>query len=95
VRILELGGPEDYTPANIGEAVGSVLGKSVNVAAGPLEAVVPALTSFGISEHIAGLFREMYEGVINGTVDWDGQGERQRGRTTPAEVFTPMLSSAR
>jgi uncharacterized protein YbjT (DUF2867 family) len=94
VRILELAGPEDYTPANIAEAVGSVLGKSVNVAVGPLEAVVPALTSFGISEHMAGLFREMYEGVINGTVDWDGKGERQRGRTTPAEVFTPMLSGA-
>lgn len=91
VRILELAGPEDYTPTEIANAVGYILGKNVNVGVGPLEAVVPALTSFGISEHIAGLFREMYEGLISGHVAWDGKGERKRGVTTPEDVLAPML----
>lgn len=91
VRILELAGPEDYTPTDIANAVGNILGKPVNVGVGPLEAVVPALTSFGISEHIAGLFREMYEGLISGHVAWDGKGERKRGVTTPEDVLAPML----
>ncbi len=91
VRILELAGPEDYTPTEIANAVGNILGKNVNVGVGLLEAVVPALTSFGISEHIAGLFREMYEGLISGHVAWDGKGERKRGVTTPEDVLAPML----
>ena len=42
------------------------LGHEVVVEEAPLAAVVPALTSFGISENIAGLFRDMYEGILNG-----------------------------
>ncbi|HEX2836354.1 MAG TPA: NmrA family NAD(P)-binding protein [Thermoanaerobaculia bacterium] len=90
-RILELAGPEEYSATDIANAVGSVLGKSVTVGVGPLEAVVPAYMSFGISENVASLFREMYEGLINGRVAWDQTGERKRGRTTPAEVLRPML----
>ena len=91
VRILELAGPEDYTTNEIAAIVGGILGKDVKVAEGPLDAVVPTFMSYGISEHIAGLFREMYEGLINGQVAWDGKGERHRGVTTPAEVFKGML----
>jgi uncharacterized protein YbjT (DUF2867 family) len=94
VRVLELAGPEDYTPADIASAVGSILGKEVQVAEGPLDAVVPAFMSFGISEHMAGLYREMYEGVINGRVAWDGTGERRRGTTTAREVLAGMLQGA-
>jgi uncharacterized protein YbjT (DUF2867 family) len=91
VRVLELAGPEESTPIDIASAVGSILGKDVQVAEGPLDAVVPTFTSFGISEHMAGLYREMYEGVISGRVAWDGAGERTRGTTTPREVLAGML----
>ena len=91
VRILELAGPQDYSPADIAAEVGKILGKKVNVGVGPLDAVVPAFMSFGISEHMAGLYREMYAGLISGHVKWDGKGERKRGKTTPAEVLGPML----
>ena len=43
------------------------LGKPVLVAQAPREAVVPTFTSFGISANIAGLFREMYDGIEKGT----------------------------
>lgn len=91
VRIIELAGPEDYTASDIAKSVAGVLGRDVVVGEGPLDAVVPTFTSFGVSEHVAGLFREMYEGLINGRVNWDGRGERKRGTTEPAEVLRPML----
>jgi hypothetical protein len=42
---------------------------------------------------MAGLYREMYEGLIAGRVGWDGKGERKRGTTSPREVFATMLNS--
>jgi uncharacterized protein YbjT (DUF2867 family) len=91
LRIIELAGPEEYTPAEIATTVGGIVGKEVHLAPGPLDAVVPTYTSFGVSEHVASLFREMYAGLIDGTVGWDGKGERKRGTTTPAEVLAPLL----
>ena len=91
VRILELSGPEDYTPEDIAAAISPLVGKKVQVAEAPLDAVVPTFTSFGISEHIASLYREMLEAVIDGRVAWDGTGERRRGTTTASEVFANMM----
>jgi uncharacterized protein YbjT (DUF2867 family) len=90
-RIIELAGPEDYTPVEIASAAGEVIGRDVKPAVGPLEAVVPAFTSFGISEHIASLFRDMYASINTGHLTWDGKGERKRGTTTPVEVFRKLL----
>ena len=89
-RIVELAGPKQYSAEDVASELGSVLGKPVTAAGGPLDAVVPAFMSFGISEHIAGLFREMYEGINRGHVAWDGRGERRNGVTTPADVFRGM-----
>lgn len=91
VRILELAGPEEYSPNDIAGVVGSILGREVRVAVAPLDAVVPAFTSFGVSPEVAELFREMYEGLISGRVEWDGKGERRRGTTTPEEVLRSMI----
>lgn len=91
VRVVELAGAEEVTPAEVATVVGGLLGRDVQVAEAPLDAVVPTFTSFGISEHMADLYREMYEGVLNGRVNWDGSGERKRGTTRPQEVFAGML----
>lgn len=91
VRILELAGPEDYTAREIAAVVGGILGKEIKLVEAPLDAVVPTFLSFGISEHMAGLYREMYEGLISGKVAWDGKGERKAGTTKPEPVLAGML----
>jgi uncharacterized protein YbjT (DUF2867 family) len=91
VRVVELAGPKDYTPAEIAAEVAKILGKPVTVAEAPLDAVVPTYMQYGISEHVATLFREMYEGFISGNITWEGAGEPRRGVTTPEEVLRPML----
>jgi uncharacterized protein YbjT (DUF2867 family) len=90
-RVLDLSGPREFTPAEVAAEVSQLLGKEVTVAAAPLDAVVPTFTSFGMSQHMSELYREMYEGILNGKVARDGKGERKQGNTQPSQVFTPML----
>lgn len=81
-RVIELAGPTDPTPAQVAAACSRILGRPVNVVEAPLSAVVPTFTSFGISENIAGLYKEMYEGIAAGKVE--PEGALTRG-TTPLE----------
>jgi uncharacterized protein YbjT (DUF2867 family) len=84
VRVIELSGPTDVSPNDVAAALGRLLGKPVTVAQAPLEAVVPTFTSFGLSENIAGLYRELYEGLALGKVAAE-PGEHVRG-STPLEA---------
>lgn len=79
VRIIELAGPTDPTPNQIASAASKVVGKPVNAVQAPLEAVVPTFTSFGISQNIAELFREMYAGIASGRVAPESGSEKARG----------------
>ncbi|HET9933724.1 MAG TPA: hypothetical protein VFQ35_23635, partial [Polyangiaceae bacterium] len=87
--VIELSGPTDLTPRDVAAAFSKLLGKPVQVVEAPLDAVVPTFTSFGASENIASLFREMYEGLALGRVASE-PGEHRRG-TTPVEVTLRAL----
>jgi uncharacterized protein YbjT (DUF2867 family) len=89
VRVIELGGPTDVSPNDVAAAFSRILRKPVQVVEAPLDAVVPTFTSFGASEHIAGLFREMFEAMATGKVAAE-PGEHVRG-TTPLEVTLRAL----
>lgn len=89
VRVIELAGPQDLSPSDVAAAFSRLLAKPVHVVEAPLDAVVPTFTSFGISENIAGLFREMYAGIADGTVVGEA-GELRRG-TTPVDVTLRAL----
>jgi len=80
-RVIELSGPTDPTPGDVAAAAARLFGRPVKVAEAPLAAVVPTLTGFGLSAGMARLLEEMYAGVLDGTVAWEGRGaEAQRGR---------------
>lgn len=92
VDIIELAGAKDLSARDVAKLFAAKVGRDVAVEEAPLAAVVPVLTSFGISENIAGLFREMYEGVINGKVAWEGGNARHiRGATDAAAVIGGFL----
>lgn len=84
VRVIELAGPADVSPEDVAVTLSRLLGKKINVAEAPLEAVVPTFTSFGISANIAGLFREMYQGMAEGRIAPEPGAEVLRG-TIPLE----------
>lgn len=83
VRVIELSGPSDVSPNEVAATFSRILGKPVKVAEAPLASIVPTFTSFGMSENIAGLFREMYEAMAAGKITAE-PGEHVRG-TTPFE----------
>jgi hypothetical protein len=94
-RVIELAGPRDYTPAEVAAAAAQVTGKPVVAQVAPLDAVVPTLTSFGISRAAAGLYREMFAGVASGRVAFEGGGARQlRGTVEIAETLKALIAAA-
>jgi uncharacterized protein YbjT (DUF2867 family) len=90
VRVIELGGPSDVSPNDVAETLSRLLGKPIRVVRAPLESVVPTFTSFGASENIAGLFREMYQGIAEGKVVAE-PGEHARGTTALETTLRALL----
>ena len=91
-RILELSGPSDASPKDVAQGVSGILGRDVQVAEAPLAAVVPTFTSFGMSENVAELFREMYQGIASGRVAFEGRGtEAVRGKLPLNDALRGML----
>jgi len=86
-QILELAGPKDYSSRDLAEVLAKVVGKPVELQAAPTDAVVPTFTGFGISANIAELFRQMYVGIADGTVAFEGNGARQVRGSIDAETF--------
>ncbi len=77
--VIELEGPERYSPADAAAAAGELLGKDVTTVDVPFEAQEAQLRSFGISANVAALFREMNEGIARGHVDFEGGATHVRG----------------
>lgn len=93
-RVVELAGPRDPSPADVAQSLGEVLGKTVKVAEAPLDGVVPAFTSFGISANIAGLYRDMYQGIREGIVTFQGPpAEARRGKTSLGDTLRKLAGS--
>ena len=90
-RVIELSGPADVTPADVAAALTELLGRPVRVAEAPLDAVVPTFMSFGMSQQMAELYREMYDAFIAGRLAWEGTGERIRGAIGVKDGLRAML----
>lgn len=86
VRIVELAGPEDVTPAQVASTFADVAGRPVQVAAYPAEAAPGALTQQGLPAPIAAMYGEMYQGIAQGLVAFEG---------TPIRGRVPLSDSIR
>lgn len=90
--VIELAGPRDVSAAEVAGILASLLGRDVAAQQVPLETIEPTLRGFGISADLSALYRELYEGVMNGAVAWQGDGARsQRGNTTPQHVLSALI----
>lgn len=90
-RAIELAGPADPTPKDVAAAFAKILGRPVNAVAAPMAAVVPTFTSFGISQNIAALYQEMYEGFASGHIVPERGNEHVRGTTTIEETLRGLV----
>lgn len=90
-QIVELAGPEEYSPAEAAAALSEILGKPVLAQPAPLSAVVPTFMSFGFSQEAATLFKEMYTGFATGTIGYERPEQSIRGIVTLTDALRRMV----
>jgi uncharacterized protein YbjT (DUF2867 family) len=90
-KVLELAGPEEYSPDEAARALGEILAKNVTAQHAPLSAVVPTFKSFGFSDEAADLFEEMYSGFSKGTIIYERPESVVRGTITLKEALRAMV----
>lgn len=92
-RLIELHGPQDYSPNDAAAALSSVLGRSVRAVAVPEEQWKEVFLQQGMPERSALAFVQMYEGFNSGLIAFEGMGEMRRGTTSLHDTITSISKS--
>lgn len=90
-KIIELAGPEEYSPSEAAAVLSQIFGKSVSTQHVPLSAVVPTFTSFGFSAEAAKLFEEMYTSFSKGAIGYEHPERLVRGTLSLSEALRGMV----
>jgi uncharacterized protein YbjT (DUF2867 family) len=90
-QIVEMAGPEEYSPDQAAAALSQILGKTVTAQHAPLSAVVPTFKSFGFSDEAARLFEEMYTALSKGAIGYEHPDKLVRGTVTLDDVLRTMV----
>jgi len=90
-QVIELAGPEEYSPNDVAVALGRILEQSVSAQHAPLSAVVPTFTSFGFSDEAVKLFEEMYTSFSTGAIGYEQSASLVRGTVTIATALRSMV----
>jgi uncharacterized protein YbjT (DUF2867 family) len=90
-QILEMAGPEEYSPEQVAAALGQILGNAVKAQHAPLSAVVPTFKSFGFSDEAASLFEEMYTALSKGAIGYEHPAKLVRGTVTLQDALRGMV----
>ena len=90
-QIVEMAGPEDYSPNQVAAVLEQLVGRKVIAQHAPLSAVVPTFRSFGFSDEAAGLFEEMYASFSTGLIGYESPATVIRGRVTLADALTEFV----
>ncbi len=86
-RVVELGGPADYSARDVAAAMASALGREVTPVQPPREAWVSILEGAGLGAAYAGLVAEMYDGINSGHVTFEGIAPPLQGVKSLNETF--------
>lgn len=92
-QVVELAGPEEYSPEQVAAALSQILGREVSAQHAPLSAVVPTFKSFGFSDEAAKLFEEMYTSFSTGAIGYEHPASVIRGRVTLAEALKGFVKA--
>jgi len=90
-QIVEMAGPDEYSPDQAAAALSQILGKTVTAQHAPLSAVVPTFKSFGFSDEAARLFEEMYTAFSKGAIGYEHPDKLVRGTVTLDDALRTMV----
>jgi uncharacterized protein YbjT (DUF2867 family) len=91
-RVVELGGPREYSPRDVAAALARIVGKPISVQQAPEEAMPAALAGAGLNAEWARLYQEMTHGVNTGRVTWEEGRTPMKGRTEIDGVLKSLTS---
>lgn len=94
-RIVELGGPQDWSAGDVAAAFASVLGRPVVPAFVPPEARAAVFAQAGIPEDVATALLGMYHGLASGHVVQEYGTERRRGTVSLSKAIARMVTAIR
>jgi uncharacterized protein YbjT (DUF2867 family) len=89
-RVVELAGPEDYSPNEVADSLTRLLGRPVHVKEYLPAALMPILEDLGYSAELAGLVAELNEAITRGLLSFEHPDHAVRGRTTLEDVLGGM-----
>ena len=92
-RMVELHGPQDYSPEDAAAALADLLGHPVAAVAVPREAWPDPFRAQGLPEWTVQGFCEMFDGFNTGHIAFEGTGETRRGTTTLQAALSRIVAS--
>lgn len=93
-RLIELHGPQDYSPEDAGQVLGGLLNKHVNVVAAAEAGWADVFRGQGFPQVTVRAFCEMFQGFNDSTVSFESTHDTRRGTTTLEQAMKACLPSA-
>ena len=91
-QVLELSGPESYSPGQVAAALSQLFKLPVTAQLAPLSDVVPTFKSFGFSDEAAALFEDLYRAFTNGSIVYEYPESVVRGVVTLSQALSKMAA---
>lgn len=91
IGIVELHGPQAYSPHDAAAEIGGIVGRSVEAIAVPREGWTANFRAAGYSESTIAAFCDMFDGFNNGRVAFEGTHQNRYGTVSQKDVFRSLL----
>jgi uncharacterized protein YbjT (DUF2867 family) len=92
-RVVELGGPEDCSAADVASAFAEVLGRHVIPVPVPPERRAALLAEAGVPGEVASALLGMYEGIANGLFMRQNDSEHRRGTISLTAAIERVIAT--
>ncbi|TIM27341.1 MAG: NmrA family protein [Mesorhizobium sp.] len=92
-RVVELGGPEDWSAGDVASAFADVLGRPVTPVLVPPQERAALLAEEGVPGEVADALLGMYEGIANGLFLRQDSSEHRRGTISLATAIERVVAT--
>jgi uncharacterized protein YbjT (DUF2867 family) len=94
-RIVELGGPSDWSARDVANAFATVLGRPVQPVLVPEADRRAVYSQAGVPEDVAVALLGMHDGLANGRIAREGGREERRGTTELVAAVARIVADAK
>jgi uncharacterized protein YbjT (DUF2867 family) len=92
IRVVHLGGPVEYSLADVAGTLSRIADRPVQGVQVPIEGLIAGMQAMGASSEVAAMYGEMIAGINSGWVAWEeGTATLRRGTTSLEAVLRKLL----